>query len=97
LDSVATSARTAKVAKSALPSVKQYREADGRFYFKLTDGAGQTLLQSQGFVSPREVADIVSRLRSQGSAALPDLASQLSSEAAPEAIEAALASWQGVL
>jgi tryptophanyl-tRNA synthetase len=97
LDSVATSARTAKVAKSVLPSVKQYREADGRFYFKLTDGAGQTLLQSQGFVSPREVADIVSRLRSQGSAALPDLASQLSSEAAPEAIEAALASWQGVL
>jgi tryptophanyl-tRNA synthetase len=96
LDSVTTQTRATKVAKSALPNVKQYREADGRFYFKLTNGAGQTMLQSQGFASPREVVEIVSRLRSNGSAALPGLASQLFSEASPEAIEAALVAWQGM-
>ncbi len=38
LDSVAAPAHPAKVAKSASPGIKQYRESDGRFYFKLVDG-----------------------------------------------------------
>ena len=40
----------AKKEKSALPAFKQYREADGRFYFKLVDGE-RVLLQSVGFAS----------------------------------------------
>ncbi len=93
LDSVAAPARSAKVAKSTSPSVKQYRETDGRFYFKLVDGSGQTLLQSQGFDSPRQVAEVVSRLREQGAAALTALAPQVSSLGSPETVAAALASW----
>jgi len=93
LDSVAAPVRPAKVAKLASPSVKQYRESDGRFYFKLVDGSGQTLLQSQGFDSPRQAAKAVSQLREHGTAALPALAHQVVTSATPEALEAALATW----
>jgi len=93
LDSVAAPARKEKAAKSASPSVKQYREADGRFYFKLIDGAGHTLLQSQGFDSPRQAADAVGLLREQGAAALPALGHQIASSASSEALETALAAW----
>ncbi len=93
LDSVATPARATKAAKSASPSVKQYREADGRFYFKLVDGSGQTLLQSQGFDSPRQAAEVVGLLREQGAAALPNLAHQVATSAAPAALVSALAAW----
>jgi tryptophanyl-tRNA synthetase len=93
LDSVAAPAHPAKVAKSASPSVKQYRESDGRFYFKLVDGSGQTLLQSQGFDSPRQAAEAVSQLREHGAAALPTLAHQVASSATPEVLAAALATW----
>ena len=64
-------------AKSALPVFKQYREADGRFYFKLTDAAGRTLLQSRAFDSPREAGQAVKRLQTEGAAALEALAPQL--------------------
>jgi tryptophanyl-tRNA synthetase len=40
--------------KHAAPSIKQYREADGRFFVKLIDADGTTLLQSLGLDSPRE-------------------------------------------
>jgi tryptophanyl-tRNA synthetase len=93
LDSVAAPAHPAKVAKSASPSVKQYRESDGRFYFKLVDGSGQTLLQSQGFDSPRQAAEAVSQLREHGAAALPTLAHQVASSATPEVLAAALTTW----
>ncbi|QKO22609.1 tryptophan--tRNA ligase [Rhodoferax sp. BAB1] len=52
-----------KAAKAALPSFKQYREADGRFYFKLVDAQGQLLLQSEGFASPKEAGQTVKRLQ----------------------------------
>jgi len=93
LDSAAAPQPVVKAARSLLPSVKQYREADGRFYFKLVDGAGQTVVQSQGFDSPREAADTVKQLKSQGAAALPALAAQVSGMASPEAVSAALAAW----
>ena len=97
LDSATAPARPAKVAKSASPSVKQYREADGRFYFKLVDGSGQTLLQSLGFDSPREAAHAVCRLREQGAAALPALKLQLATSASPETLETALAAWANLV
>ncbi len=50
----------------ALPSFKQYREADGLHYFKLVDAHGRVLLQSTGFDSPREAGQSVAQLRQQG-------------------------------
>ena len=49
--------------KAALPVFKQYREKDGRFYFKLVDGAGALLLQSAGFDSPREAGQRIAALK----------------------------------
>ena len=53
--------------KAALPQFKQYREADGRFHFKLVDAEGRLLLQGEGFASPREAGGVVSALK-QGAA-----------------------------
>jgi len=52
-----------KAAKAALPSFKQYRESDGRFYFKFVDAQGKVLLQSDGFASPKEAGQTVKRLQ----------------------------------
>jgi tryptophanyl-tRNA synthetase len=48
--------------RSEPPQFKQYREADGRFYFKLVDG-DRVLLQSHGFDAPREAGQSIARLR----------------------------------
>ena len=56
-------ASTAKVHKSTLPVFKQYREADGKFYFKLVDATGAVLLQSPAFDSPREPGQLIARLK----------------------------------
>ena len=50
-------------AKSALPTFKQYREADGKFYFKLVDAQGRLLLQSEGFGSPKEAGQLIAELK----------------------------------
>jgi tryptophanyl-tRNA synthetase len=57
-------------AKPALPLFKQYRESDGRFYFKLSAADGRVLLQSQGFEGGREAGEWVKRLKSEGAAVL---------------------------
>jgi tryptophanyl-tRNA synthetase len=64
----AAAARTA--AAEPLPTFKQYREADGRFYFKLVAGADTLLLQSHGFGEGREAGQWVGRLKKEGAAAL---------------------------
>ena len=51
----------AETARS-LPSFKQYREADGKFYFKLVDG-DRVLLQSSGFDSPKDAGARVGALK----------------------------------
>jgi len=66
-----------KAAKLALPSFKQYREADGQFRFKLVDAQGRLLLQSLGFESPKAAAQTIALLQREGAAALPALGSQL--------------------
>ena len=63
--------------KIALPSFKQYREKDGRFYVKLMDAQGHLLLQSRGLDSPQQAAHMVAVLRKLGASALPGLAGQL--------------------
>jgi tryptophanyl-tRNA synthetase len=62
-----------KAMKAALPSFKQYRENDGRHYFKLVDGAGRLLLQSNAFDSPREAGQAVARLKQSGSSEIGSL------------------------
>ncbi len=57
-------------AKAALPVFKQYRETDGRFYFKLAAADGRLLLQSAAFDAGRDAGQWVARLKSDGAAAL---------------------------
>jgi tryptophanyl-tRNA synthetase len=66
-----------KASKSALASFKQYREQDGQFYFKLVDAQGQVLLQSLGFASPKDAAQTIARLQSEGDACLLELQDRL--------------------
>ena len=51
--------------KPAPATFKQYREADGRFYFKLVRGE-RVLLQSAGFDAPREAGQRVAALKQAG-------------------------------
>ena len=69
-----TSAAGAKESKVALPSFKQYREKDGQFYFKMVDAQGQLLLQSLGFSSPKDAAQTMNRLQTEGLNCLAELA-----------------------
>ncbi len=66
-----------KPGKAAPPSFKQYREADGKFYFKLVSPQGRLLLQSTGFDSPRTAGQAIAQLQQQGALALHALAAQL--------------------
>ena len=59
-----------KTAKVAVPAFKQYREADGRFYFKLLDANARLLLQSQGYDTPKDAASAVAVIKTGGAAAL---------------------------
>ena len=70
-------ARAAKTGKSGLPTFKQYREADGLFYFKLARPSGEVLLQSLGFESAREAGQCIARLQKEGGEALKALQSRL--------------------
>jgi len=81
-----------KAARDDAPSFKQYREADGRFYFKLLDARGRLLLQSQAFDAPREAAKVISALQQGGTAALVDLQGSLTpaADAGADELEAAL-------
>ncbi len=65
-----------EAAKSALPAFKQYREADGKFYFKLVAADGRLLLQSTGFDAPKEAGQAIARLQKEADA-LQALAGQL--------------------
>jgi tryptophanyl-tRNA synthetase len=63
--SQASTAKATKAAKVALPSFKQYREADGKFYFKLLAADGRLLLQSTGFDAPKEAGQAIAQLQNQ--------------------------------
>jgi len=53
---------TATASTSTPATFKQYREADGKFYFKLVDGE-RVLLQSVGFDSPKDAGAHVAKLK----------------------------------
>jgi len=61
--------KTVAAATARLPQFKQYREADGKFYFKLLDADGRLLLQSDGFDSPKAAGQSIASLRAAASLA----------------------------
>jgi tryptophanyl-tRNA synthetase len=69
LSTIASAPKAVKEKSVALPLLKQYREKDGRFYFKLTAG-DDVLLQSNGFDNPKDAGAWVARLRLEGANAL---------------------------
>jgi tryptophanyl-tRNA synthetase len=78
LGGMSTSATNGKKAiKTSVASFKQYREADGLFYFKLVDAQAQVLLQSRGFASPKEAGAAIAHIKTEGDKALAVLAKQL--------------------
>ena len=83
-------AAATKAAKVALPSFKQYREADGQFYFKLQDAKGGLLLQSVGFASPKEAGQTIAQLKAQGWVAALQAAAQLAAGVVEADVNAAL-------
>jgi tryptophanyl-tRNA synthetase len=66
-----------KASRTGSPAFRQYREKDGKFYFKLVDANAAVLLQSQGFDSPKEAALTISRLQKEGPTALTGLAASV--------------------
>jgi tryptophanyl-tRNA synthetase len=80
--------------KLALPVFKQYREADGRFYFKLADAQGRLLLQSQGLEQGKAAGQWVARLKQEGAAALADAPVQRDAAASEQDVLDALAALQ---
>jgi tryptophanyl-tRNA synthetase len=85
-----------KTAKVATASFKQYREKDGKFYFKLVDAKGAVLLQSLGYESPKEAGVAIAQIKLVGLDALGALRGQLAHGAASAAVlQAALDSLQG--
>lgn len=66
-----------KTVKAETASFKQYREADGKFYFKLVDAQANVLLQSHGFESPKEAGQAILRIKTEGADALRALATHL--------------------
>jgi tryptophanyl-tRNA synthetase len=79
-------------ARAALPQVKQYRENDGRFYFKVVGDDGALLLQSSAFEQPKDAGQWTARLRRDGAACLDDVlgVAQLGAGAARDDVAAAL-------
>ena len=90
LAQAATAAKPVKAAKSALPAFKQYREADGKFYFKLVAADGRLLLQSTGFDAPKEAGQAIAQLQ-KDAGALQALAARLTPVDGVQADEVAAA------
>jgi tryptophanyl-tRNA synthetase len=88
---LAQSAAPVAKAKVQLPVFKQYREADGQFYFKLSAHDGRVLLQSQAFAGGRDAGDWVKKLKTEGAAALAAAPVQLGAGVAEADVHAALA------
>ena len=92
---VATKAKAA-LPVFKLPLFKQYREADGRFYFKLASADGRLLLQSAAFDAGRDAGQWVARLKSDGAAALAEAPVQRGEGVSVQDVADALASLAAV-
>lgn len=91
LSSVGDKPKAKAATKAVLPLFKQYREADGQFYFKLLDGEGNLLLQSAGYPAPRDAGQRIAGLKQAADAAAlagDDLQLAVAAEAVLEALAA---------
>ena len=91
LSSVGDKPAAQAATKVALPIFKQYREADGQFYFKLLDAQGGLLVQSAGYPSPRDAGQRIAGLKQADHAAAlvgDDLQLALGAEPVLEALAA---------
>jgi tryptophanyl-tRNA synthetase len=59
---IAAESKSAAKRDAMLPVFKQYRETDGKFYFKLVQGE-RVLLQSAGFDSPRDAGQRIAAIK----------------------------------
>ena len=98
---------SAGVAPRKQASFKQYRESDGRFFFKLIDADGRPLVKSIGHASARDVGLLIARLRAGAGQGLrrvegvglhvgDELVGELVADAATEDVAAALAGLAGM-
>lgn len=87
---VNTVAASINTAKAALPVFKQYREADGQFYFKLSSADGRVLLQSAGFAQGRDAGQWIAKLKTDSIRALPDAPVTLGDGVVAADVEAAI-------
>jgi tryptophanyl-tRNA synthetase len=78
----AAPAPVARSAGAALATFKQYREADGQFYFKLVGAGDALLLQSAAFAQGRDAGVWVARFKKEGAAALEGAPVTLAADAA---------------
>ena len=78
----------ASAAKPAAAAFKQYRENDGRFYFKLVEGE-RVLLQSHAFDAPRDAGQAIAALR-RGDLVLADAPASLGEGVGEAEVRAAL-------
>jgi len=72
---VAQNAARASASDEKPPVFKQYRESDGKFYFKLVRGE-RVLLESIGFDSPKEAGARIGHLKREGAAMLHHVAGE---------------------
>ncbi len=89
--SAQVAASKADAGKADKPQFKQYRESDGRFYFKLLDADGRLLLQSEGFESPKLAGQRIASLRASASLADAEAGYALGDGVAVLEVEQALA------
>ena len=82
--------KAAAMAKKSKASLKQYREKDGLFYFKLVNGQGKTLLTAGGLPSGKEVGAHLQSFKASGLGALKDIFCQLDAEATEAEVQSAL-------
>jgi tryptophanyl-tRNA synthetase len=66
-----TNAPSLDATTPASPSFKSYREADGRFHFKLVAADERVLLQSRGFDSPKDAGRLMAALVDDAAAFAP--------------------------
>lgn len=82
--------KAAVKAKKSKASLKQYREKDGLFYFKLVNGQGKTLLTAGGLPSGKEVGAHLQSFKASSLGALKDIFCQLDAEATEAEVQSAL-------
>ena len=89
--------KAAAKAKKSKASLKQYREKDGLFYFKLVNGQGKTLLTAGGLPSGKEVGAHLQSFKASGLGALKDIFCQLDAEATEAEVQSARRADSGIV